>query len=478
MFAARALYNENYRRRPEVRAPGFQPAGVCRPGKRRIYMKKVLSVFLAALLAVSLAACSAPSSAAPSASKTPDAASAAAQPVTITISNWLEAEDATAAIFKELLNDFMAKNPDIKVESQAIPFNQYKDQVLIAGTSGNAADVIMGNSTMMCAFNGANILADLDGLASKEVIDDIYPGYLSGTTYDGKIRALSWAPHPIAMYYNKELFAKAGLDPEKAPATWDEMTAAAKAIAALGKDDAGNTLYGLGLPTGKVAHTGTVLNGILYSFGGQFVDKSGKVVINSDANVEALTYIKDMADAKVIPAGLEIKDLRGLFAAGQIGIIFDGDMGRNAFRSSSGLGNEFDKKMGVATIPVGKTGRSETVYTEHQLGVFAQSKNKEAAIKLVEYLISKDAMLKYHASNAVLSARKSIAALPEMNEDAFMAVFNKQSETASPLPATNALFDNAMNEMTKAEERIVVNGEDVKTVLAETEKTIQTMYGQ
>ena len=45
-----------------------------------------------------------------------------------------------------------------------------KDQVLIAGTSGNAADVIMGNSTMMCAFNGANILADLDAgfRAAKE----------------------------------------------------------------------------------------------------------------------------------------------------------------------------------------------------------------------------------------------------------------------------------------------------------------------
>ena len=49
----------------------------------------------------------------------------------------------------------MAANPDIRVESQAIPFNQYKDQVLIAGTSGNAADVIMGNSQMMSAFNGA-----------------------------------------------------------------------------------------------------------------------------------------------------------------------------------------------------------------------------------------------------------------------------------------------------------------------------------
>lgn len=460
-------------------------------------MKKTLAVMMSALLVGGLAlsgcggggqtattaAKAAPTEAAKTEADKTEAAPAAAkassgEQVTITISNWLEAEEATSAIFTELLNDFMAANPDIKVESQAIPFNQYKDQVLIAGTSGNAADVIMGNSQMMSAFNGAGILADLDSLASKDVLDDIYPGYLSGTTYDGKVKALSWAPHPIAMYYNKDLFAKAGLDPEKAPATWDEMTEDAKKVAALGKDDSGNTIYGLGIPTGKVAHTGTVFNGIFYSFGGHFLDENGKVDLNNPGNVEALTWTKGLVDDKVIPAGLEIKDLRGLFAAGQIGIIFDGDMGRGAFRTSSGLGEDFDKKMGIAIIPVGKTGRSETVYTEHQLAVFDKSEHKDAAIRLVEYLIGKDAMLKYHKSNAVLSARKSIATLPEMNEDHFMEVFNKQSETASPLPATNAMFDNAMNEVTKAIERIVVNNEDITTVLKETNTTISDMYSQ
>lgn len=398
--------------------------------------------------------------------------------VTITMSNWLEAEEATSAIFKEMLDDFMAENPDILVQSTAIPFTQYKDQVLIAGASGNPADVIMGNSTMMPAFQGAGILADLDGLISQELIDDIYPGYLAGTTYNGKVMALSWAPHPIAMYYNTELFEKAGLDPEKPPVTWEEMTEAGRAIAALGKDDSGNTIYGLGFSSGKIAQTGTLTNGILYAFGGRFVDENGMVSIVNDANIEALAWLKQMVDEGVNPSGLEIKDLRGLFAAGQIGILFDGDMGRNAFRASSGLGEEFDKKMGVAIVPVGKTGRSETIYTEHQIAIAENSKNKEASARLVEYLLGKEAMLKYHKSNAIISARESIASLPEMNEDYFMEVFNKQSETASPLPATNAMFDNAMNEMNKGIERIVINNEDIETVLTETEKKLKEMYGQ
>lgn len=452
-------------------------------------MKKRRMILLSVVMAGAFlfSGCGGNSSTAPAsgaAGSDPAQTSAAAAPgkagdkTTITMSNWLEAEEATSGIFKEMLDDFMKENPDILVESTAIPFTQYKDQVLIAGASGNPADVIMGNSTMMPAFQGAGILAELHGLVSQDLIDDIYPGYLEGTTYNGKVMALSWAPHPIAMYYNTELFEKAGLDPEKPPVTWDEMTEAGRAIAALGKDDSGNTIYGLGFSTGKIAQTGTLTNGILYAFGGQFVDETGTVSIVNDANIEALAWLKQMVDEGVNPSGLEIKDLRGLFAAGQIGILFDGDMGRNAFRASSGLGEEFDKKMGVAIVPAGKTGRSETIYTEHQIAIAESSKNKEAAAKLVEYLLGKEAMLKYHKSNAIISARESIASLPEMNEDYFMEVFNKQSETASPLPATNAMFDNAMNEMNKGIERIVINNEDIETVLTETEKKLKEMYGQ
>ena len=439
-------------------------------------MKKLYATLPSALLAgvMLLTACGGGGNS----GETTDSGGGDSEQVTITISNWLEAEEATEAIFKEMLDDFMAENPDIKVESQAIPFNQYKDQVLIAGTSGNAADVILGNSQMMSAFNGVGLLAELDSEISQDILDDIYPGYLEGTTYDGKVKAVSWAPHPIAMYYNKELFGQAGLDPEAPPTTWEEMTEAARAITALGQDDSGNTIYGLGIPTGKVAHSGTVFNGIFYAFGGHYLDESGNVDLNNEGNKAALEWTKELVDEKVIPAGLEIKDLRGLFAAGQLGIVFDGDMGRSAFRSSSGLDEAFDEKMGVAIIPVGDTGRSETVYTEHQLGVFAQSENKEAAVRLVEYLIGEEAMLKYHKSNAVLSARESIATLPEMNEDTFMEVFNKQSETASPLPATNAMFDNAMNEVTKAIERIMVNNEDIDTVLEETNAAITEMYAE
>ena len=95
---------------------------------------------------------------------------ALAEQTTITMSTWLATEDGTKAVYQEMLDDFMTANPDIKVEVIALPFNQNKDQVLLAGTNGDAADVIMGNSQMMGAFNAAGLCAELDGLIDPEIV--------------------------------------------------------------------------------------------------------------------------------------------------------------------------------------------------------------------------------------------------------------------------------------------------------------------
>ncbi len=403
---------------------------------------------------------------------------AAPKQVTIKMSNWLQVEVSTAGIFKKMIAEFERKNPGIKVETIGLPFNQYKDQVLVMSTSGNAPDVIMGNSQMMVSFDGSGILTPLKGLISSKVLNDIFPNNLEGTTFQGKIMALSWAPHPIAMFYNKELFKQAGLDPEKAPKTWDEMMNAAKKVAALKKDKDGNQIYGIALPNAKVSHSGSVAMGVIYTYGGQFIDRKGKVVFDNQGTKDALKFFKDMVDSGVMPSGMEIKDVRGLFASGKVGMIFDGDFGRNTFRTLSGKGQEFDNIMGVGIIPTGKTGKSETVYTEHELAIAKTSKQKKAAAALVEFLMSKENMIIYHKDQAILSARKSIASLPEMNEDNYMRVFNKQSETARPLPATSPFFDNAMLEVTKAMERILITNEDINKVVKETQTTIKDLYQQ
>lgn len=396
--------------------------------------------------------------------------------ITIRFAGWLEVEDATAQLFKDLIAGFEEENPNIKVESVAIPFNNFKDQVMIAANSGDAADVIMGNNAMMAAFNGASILEPLEGLLSQEVIDDLIPVYKESTMYDGKLTSVCWMPHPIAMFYNKELFEKAGLDPKAPPTTWTEMQDAIAKISALGQDEGGNKIYGLAIPDGKESLSAQRLLAIVKSYGGDLLDENGKPDVTSDAFKETFNFMKEMAENGYMPECIDSKEARSLFATGVAGITFESEMGRGIYRSTSGIGEAFDEKMGVALMPINKTGEATSINTRHELGIYTGSEHKEAAAKLIEYLLDKEAAVMYHNSQDAMSPRTTISALPEMNASEYDEVFNEQSKTAEPIVITNTMFDNAMTEMTKSMERVLVNHEDVDTVLSELQTTITELY--
>ncbi|TCM89764.1 carbohydrate ABC transporter substrate-binding protein (CUT1 family) [Paenibacillus sp. BK033] len=399
--------------------------------------------------------------------------------VEITFANWISVEEATKDAYNKLIADFEAKNPDIKVKSLGIPFAQFKDQVLVNSSGGNPPDVTMANQNFTAAFVGAKIAAPMQDLVGADLINDIVDGSKSGVTYDGKVMAMPWAPHPNALFWNKTLFQKAGLDPEKPPATWDEMIEDAKKIAALGKDDSGNPIYGIGESGATDSYTGNMLLRSTLVYDGQFSDAGGKIVWDQgDALKNALSYMKDIVNNKISPKGSDMKTLRGMFANGTLGMLIDGDFGRTNFRQMSGKGEAFDKEWGVATIPAGVTGRSETVFTEHQLLITEGSKHKEAAAKLVEYLVSKDAMLIYHQTNGVMSSLKSVSSLPEMNEDDYAKVFNEQMKTASPLPASNPKFDNAMKTSSDMIVLTTDGNKSVEEAMSVVMPKIKELYGQ
>ncbi|MDQ8737144.1 sugar ABC transporter substrate-binding protein [Paenibacillus sp. LHD-38] len=395
----------------------------------------------------------------------------------ITFANWISVEDATKAAYEKMIADFETANPGIKVKSLGIPFNQYKDQILISSTGGNPPDVMMANQNFSAAFVGASIAAPLEGLVSADALGDIVEGSKQGVTYDGKIMAFPWAPHPNALFWNKNLFKAAGLDPETPPATWDEMIEVAKKIASLKKDANGNPIYGIGINNASLSYSGNMLFRDVLTYGGTFMNDQGEVVFDQgDALKQALTNIQDLVNNGVAPKGVEIKDLRGMFGVGTLGLHIDGDMARQIFRDASGKGEAFDAEWGVTVVPPGATGKSETVFSEHQLLIAKTSKKQEAAAKLVEYLVSKEAMITYHQLNGVMSARTSVAALPEMNEDDYAAVFNKQMSSASPFPAKNPVFDNAMKTASDMIILVTEGGQTPETAIEQVMPKIKELY--
>lgn len=397
--------------------------------------------------------------------------------ITLTFSTWTITEETFGHPIQVILGKFEESHPNVKIDVLGVPFAQYKDQLVIAATGGNPPDVIHGNSQTMVSYYGLDLLEPLDDLAPSSLINDIFATNLKGVTFDGKIMAMPWAPHPNPLLYNKALLQKAGLDPNKPPEKWADLDRMARQIAKIGTDADGNQIWGIAIANAKQSHSGVVFEAMVLSHGGSYFDDQGKPRFDSAAMKAAFKEMKDWASNDVMPTGVWQVDIRGLFASQRVGFNSDFDGVRGIYRKTSGLGEDFDEILGAAVMPKSPvTNRSETVFTEHELAVAKASKHKELAMALVEHFIGKEMMIYYHGTNAVLSARKSISKLPEMRNP-FTDVYIEQLKTATPLPARHPAYDNAMLLVTKALERVLTNNEDIDTVLAETQAQVLELYG-
>ena len=399
------------------------------------------------------------------------------EPINLTFVNWGSAEDATKPAFDAMCAKFSELNPNVKIEQVAYPYNSIKDQLLIMSSGGNAPDIAQVKGEWVASLYNAGSLQPLDDLLPKETIDDYYPGLLEGTKYDGKIVSVPWAPSPALLYYNKTLMAKAGYN--EPPKTWAELIEQATKISSL--SDGENKTYGLGVSSKKLTGTGYFFLINMWQNGGDFVDKDGNVVINSEGNINAFTEIKGLIKNKVVPEGLEIKELRNLFAQGQLGFIFDVEVGFGIFDKGSPKGADFAKEYAATFVPGVDSAQGKTFAVEHQLVVFNDSKNKEMSAKLLDFLTGTEGISIYNENNGgKLPARKSVASLDFYNkpENQKLKPFSDSLSFATSLPTHTDAFASACEDIAEAIQRVSLNNEDPANVVKELDQKVKEKYSK
>lgn len=147
--------------------------------------------------------------------------------------------------FTDAIAEFEKQNPDIKVKWTDLPGDADFDTKMVTQASNcQMADVVNVPSSTILALSKKNLLLDLDIKApesgkiyAKSVWDSIALGENKHHT------AYPWYFGPYAVTYNKEIFKRAGLDPEKAPKNMDEYFDFAKKIAQANKDKGSDKDY-------------------------------------------------------------------------------------------------------------------------------------------------------------------------------------------------------------------------------------------
>jgi multiple sugar transport system substrate-binding protein len=395
---------------------------------------------------------------------------------TIQFANWMSAEESTKPAYDALVADFEKKNPNIKVENLSLPYNQVFNQLLILNTGGNPPDCAQLHGSWVSALQNAGALENLYPYVSQKELDDFYPSVLQSCVYGDELSILPWAPSPVALYYNKTLLKKAGYDAP--PKTMTELFKMARGIADLKTDEKGNRIYGIGIQSKKMVSSGFYFLPYIWNYGGNLVDKNGEVAINSDATVKALTMIGKLFKEGVTPSGLEIKDMRNLFAQGDLGFHIDGDFGYPVFLKLSPKGNDFADEIGIAQVP-SDYGNTTSFFIEHDLGVFKKSTNKEAATKFITYLSSAEALAIYNANNGNKTpARYSSEIIDFYNQtgNEHNKEFINLAKNGQPLPQRNPGFVAAMEELAEGIQRVGINNESAESVVPEMSEKIVELY--
>jgi multiple sugar transport system substrate-binding protein len=395
---------------------------------------------------------------------------------TIQFANWMSAEDSTRPAYDALVADFEKKNPSIKVENLSLPYNQVFDQLLILNAGGNPPDCAQLHGSWVSALQNAGALENLYPYVSEELLEDFYPSVLQSCKYGDELSILPWAPSPVALYYNKTLLKKAGYD--NPPKTIKEMYQMARDISALKSDANGNKIYGVGIQSKKMVSSGFYFLPYIWNYGGNLVDDDGNVVINSDATRTAFAMIGEIFDEDVTPAGLEIKDMRNLFAQGNLGFHTDGDFGYPVFLKLSPKGADFADEIGIAQVP-SDFGNKTSFFIEHDLGVFKKSTKKDAAAKFITYLSSAEALEIYNANNGNKTpSRYSAEKIDFYNQpgNEHNKEFIDLAKNGQPLPQRNPGFVAAMEEIAEGIQRVGINNENANVVVLEMSEKIEDLY--
>ncbi|NPD16091.1 extracellular solute-binding protein [Xinfangfangia sp. D13-10-4-6] len=377
----------------------------------------------------------------------------------VEIEYWQYVFDTRVKAMDRLIADFEKANPDITVKQVTFPYADYQTRVVAATMAKKGPDVMQLFYGWTDQFVKGGVLQPLDATVfpHDQIESEFFP-IVSAMKRGDDYYGLPTAVRSLALFYNKALFAEAGI--AEPPKTLEELVETAKKIAKF--DAAGNfTTEGITLDmAGQDHHWWREI--LVRQFGGApYSDDSKTVAYNSEAGVKALEYYTNLQLTEKVGMSGFMDEGQAAFRAGRAGMTVDGTFRLGAFRSIT------DFEWGVAELPAGADGTKSNYasYFANGIGAGASGEELEAAQKFLAYISSEEAMKIWLEEVGELPARRS-AALTEANlADPVYAPFLQGLEYAH---TTLFVEENAQRQIvTDMVNRVLLQGQSPADSVAE-----------
>lgn len=322
----------------------------------------------------------------------------------VKITYWQYYFETRVNTINTLIEQFERENPNIEVEHITFPYEAYNQQVAIAIAAGVGPEVINLFYGWIPTYVTSGYLIPLpeDEFSRDYVNSEFFPFVSKGVEFDGVMYALPTAVRALALFWNKDLFAEAGLDPERPPETFAEMVEMAKKLTIY---DSGGNIVQAGLtmqPSGQAHHY--IREVLVRQLGGTPYSADNRTVLYHVTAPNALKAYTDLITEYEIGYPGFMNDDVTAFRSLRAAMTIDGSFRLAAFRALENL------NWGVTELPsMNGVSSNFASFWCHGLTENATGEKRDAAIKFLKFITSEEAMELWLENVGELPANPGVA---------------------------------------------------------------------
>lgn len=398
--------------------------------KRRSFLSGASLRFACLILIISIFGCTAPTSAPVEPTEVVATepsqqlvSTESMEPIEVNFPSHFWGESTHTAFFTEVVAEFEAENPGIKIIGSSVPVASYFDKTYAELTAGTPADIVVPFDPQMPQYVEAGLLEPLNPWLEEAGynLDSFYP-IARLAEKDGQIYGISYGINPRVLMYNFKMFEDAGLS---VPTNLDEFNEAIQTLR-----DPDKQQFGYATLTASSASNVTYLEimPIIAGFGGAFV-KDGQATATAPETVAALQWIKNLYDEQLIPIGQDQPTFRSTFVQGKVASL---TIGAFIYGVASNDNPEVASQLSATALPFPGGG---TISVNTFLAVPKDAKNKDAAAKFLMKVLEDKWQPRITELTGAIPARRGIVSEKYLQENPwFQAVIDVADVAVSYAP--------------------------------------------
>ena len=315
-------------------------------------------------------------------------------------------DDGYRYLTTEFIPKFEAEH-GVTVQLEMVDWGNRMDKLMVNTLAGNPPDLFFNGATHVQELVEAGLLHPIDEyLAAMPDLDDFFPPTLGSSTFQGHHYGLPVYTSPRVFWYRQDFFEMAGLDPNRPPASWDELIEYAKRLTVT----EGNVVVRQGIDLGRWTGSDAAAN--LQEFvmylaqnGGRLYDpETYEAEFDGPLGVETLEFMIDLRHA-VQPPGytLDVGGGQGHpLVRGVSAMRVDPSTSVRHFHNNPALADEIR----AIVPPPGKSERV-TLTFDNWLGIHSGSRNKDLAWEFLKAFTSAEVQRDFNLAAGYQSPRRS-----------------------------------------------------------------------